>query len=669
MRSFEFEWREKHASFLTGMNSTLTQRTDPAFARILKYALTILLCGFLLFLWWERTRFVHLSIALDGYSAIDWIYERLLPQNFSRNFPNGTGNYDRSSFMLLYLWAQKIAGISPEAFLPVAIGLEIALLSTVIIWLSKLVTPKAPQAVRVLLVILCVASSARNINFGSFGQPFIQGLYYNAADFFRVSAIILLLTDRPILAAAALGCAFTVHPTLAVTAGLFMAATQIPLGMKAFTRRNLIAAVTLAAIVGTWTLAHFEARTLTGAGMIDRDWYDFTQMFSYHWYPIRLGFFTYSYYRVLLPFLSLTLLTAFTLSSRPLRRIDYQLLAGASAMLLCVVAGVLFSELRVSTLLVKLALQRANDLIVLVFLCYAVDLLWNEISEGRTYRKVVAIVLLCSPFFSNPPFPIIPALLLVLPPLLRIDRSVTINRPRLLGVLVIAFFALAITYKRAGLALPWLDERHTGYSLRWVALGMAVLGLVLPRLKKLPEKPLLRFATVLLVVLLGFLWLKKMRPSAETLALARSYQDTQLWARNHTAPSALFMQDPTIYYGWRDYSRRSSFGNLREWLYAGWCYNSDRTTFDEGLKRTKEFNAPIDDYRKIDTSLSGYYKLSEDVQRSFYSSGDEWMLNLAKRYGIDYFVLQKDKIVRQSKLPVVFENTHYLVLTSGVGSK
>lgn len=35
--------------------------------------------------------------------------------------------------------------------------------------------------------------------------------------------------------------------------------------------------------------------------------------------------------------------------------------------------------------------------------------------------------------------------------------------------------------------------------------------------------------------------------------------------------------------GWRAFSLKPSFGNLREWLYTGWIYDSRRDVFEKGL--------------------------------------------------------------------------------------
>ena len=67
----------------------------------------------------------------------------------------------------------------------------------------------------------------------------------------------------------------------------------------------------------------------------------------------------------------------------------------------------------------------------------------------------------------------------------------------------------------------------------------------------------------------------------------------QLWAKNNTANDALFMPDPTHYYGWRDFSERSSFGNLRDWGYSSFAYNSDYEIYLEGKKRLAEFGFDI----------------------------------------------------------------------------
>ena len=125
------------------------------------------------------------------------------------------------------------------------------------------------------------------------------------------------------------------------------------------------------------------------------------------------------------------------------------------------------------------------------------------------------------------------------------------------------------------------------------------------------------------------------------------------------------MPDPTIYYGWRDYSRRSSFGNLREWLHTTWIYDSSFERYQEGMRRFKEFNIDIGQYLHAKPPLSTMRRLHNVVKQRYYTASDEWRLGLAQRYGIDYFVFRRKEMVNPSRLPMVYENQHIVIHAAG----
>jgi hypothetical protein len=151
----------------------------------------------------------------------------------------------------------------------------------------------------------------------------------------------------------------------------------------------------------------------------------------------------------------------------------------------------------------------------------------------------------------------------------------------------------------------------------------------------------------------------------ERKELASDYLAVQRWAGANAAPDSLFMVDPTIYYGWRDFSQRSSFGNLREWLHTGWLYDSQAAVYGEGLKRFGEFGIDIEPYKRMRPSIDGYHRLSDDLRQVFYLKDPGWFEDLSRRYGIEYFVLQKKYIKRDLPFDEVFENASFVVYRFG----
>ncbi|MFW6108695.1 MAG: hypothetical protein ACOC8D_02665, partial [bacterium] len=153
----------------------------------------------------------------------------------------------------------------------------------------------------------------------------------------------------------------------------------------------------------------------------------------------------------------------------------------------------------------------------------------------------------------------------------------------------------------------------------------------------------------------------------------RSYLAAQRWAREHTERDALFLVDPVIRhpgigYGWRDYARRPCLGLLREWLYTGWCYASDYAVCREGLERLAAFGLRIEDYLGRRPPQAAYRALASDLQQRYYTADDAWRRDLARRYGIDYFVSRNAGTAATSDLPVVFENELFVIHATRSGS-
>jgi hypothetical protein len=315
---------------------------------------------------------------------------------------------------------------------------------------------------------------------------------------------------------------------------------------------------------------------------------------------------------------------------------------------------------------IKLALQRSNDLAILVGLVYVLNGLWDDIASERKWISIAAATTLVSPFLLHPGFPVLHTLVLTAPAWKIFTHEGTGKRLRnwIVPAFALCFGGLIFAYKLTGIAGTWKSGAYTGGKYLLGALLILSAWVVTQRLmmRYVNSGKLMRSVTIGMVVVLAVLWLqhKEMRP--EQRNLAASYQQVQLWARENTKNEALFMTDPTIYYGWRDFSQRSSFGNLREWLYAGWCYTSDFTIYQEGMKRFREFSLDIEPFLHEKPPLNGFYKLSDAVEKRYYTLGDEWRNRLAKRYGIDYFVLIKQRMTGLTRMSIAFENDLFLVL-------
>jgi hypothetical protein len=358
------------------------------------------------------------------------------------------------------------------------------------------------------------------------------------------------------------------------------------------------------------------------------------------------------------------MLLSFSLyNKKPLSEIDRRILSAIFAMTSLICAGILISLWRPHPAIVKLCLHRANDLIIIIGLIYIVNEILNELNSARLFQFIIALLVLLSPFVMSPGFPFIISLLLIFS---RIDFSGRLEKGSAarwfpfsiaLGVII-----LMGVYASQGMLRPWWTNAYTGFQSWKYWLLIASFGIILYYAKVFQNLRAF-FPHILMagIILLGINWGFNQRISSQQRMLGNSFKETQIWAKRNTAQDSLFMVDPTIYYGWRDFSQRSSFGNLREWLHTSWLYNSKFSIYQEGLKRFNELSIDLKEYL-ISPSVKDFNNLSKRIEAAFYSKDDEWKKNMTNKFGIDYFVLRKDRIKQKSGLRIVYENTHFLIL-------
>jgi hypothetical protein len=163
--------------------------------------------------------------------------------------------------------------------------------------------------------------------------------------------------------------------------------------------------------------------------------------------------------------------------------------------------------------------------------------------------------------------------------------------------------------------------------------------------------------------------LKYLRWNTSYVKISKSYFDVQLWAKKNTSPTALFMPEPHHYYGWRDFSERSSFGNLREWLYTSINYNPEKKVYLEGLKRANEFGIDIDHFNngEIKNWADLSKKIESNIKNNYVNMKSEKISDICKRYDIDYFIVKKNQnniLDLYNNFSVAFQNECYVVFNS-----
>jgi hypothetical protein len=607
-------------------------------------------------------------IAYRGEAALGWAYRELNPAFLRESFPELSRTYNASLAMQLFLVSGRLFSIDPQDFLPYFLFLEIALPAISAYFLSRTLTPASSRWPAVLTAVLFIASSARNINLARFHVPLFFGLYYSFADAARIAGVAFALRKQYYAAFFMLSLSMLIHPTMGLYATVFVLAAELPAFFSAANKwehlsvksRSLIPPALLsAALTVLWIALQFDSSNVLAAKLPADSWLKITEMGSYHWYPISFGVFTTEHAGAFLPFVTFLLLFGFFLF-RGLSLYRRELIAGSAAMFVLIALGVLFSVAKFSPVLVKLALHRANDMILNVGVPVLAAGVYQLISEKRFITGMLGTALLFSCFVYEPPYAVLLAGLFFL--------CASFERPRKAGAIpCVALAAVIVCYWAAGL-ITRVDQPAYVVSYTFIAAFLAAtlilyVAAVKPNLQLADH---LFFAITVLGTVISCANFRENRPflPAENKELAKSYLAVQLWAREHTAPDALFITDPSIAYGWIDIARRSTFGVAGNWLFESWAYNSDEAVFNESMRRLKEFDVSIEDYTGRPWPLTGYREATAAVTNRYYAADDNWRLSLAQKYGINFFVLRREKLTAPTTLPIAFQNDHFMVVAT-----
>ncbi len=550
---------------------------------------------------------------------------------------------------------------------------EILILAAASYYLTRTLLPHSPNWIGIAVALFAVSSYGRNMNLARFHQPVVYGLYYCFADGFRIFGIAFAIRKRYFLAFLFLALSFMTHPMMGFFAIVFVFAYQLAQSKERNARNFWIAAVCAGVVCLLWVFTTLNPSGISSEN-IPRDlWFGISEMTSYHWYPISFGIFSLEHAHPFFPFLSFLILFCFFYIRDFSQREDCNALRFAFlAILSLIAAGVFFSVAKFSPALVKMAFHRANDILLIVAFPFVIWGLCQRIQEGKWGVKILSLGILLSPFLFDPGFPILLTLSLLaleLAPDIQAKQSVLAlcKQYRASMALVGIFFLTIAIYYFTSIPTLWSSAGYIGNRyFFWIILGATVLAVILG-ISLLARKEIPTFP-VLAICLGGSVFWSSQYPSnrpflpTELRPMAADYKALQLWARENTAPNSLFMSDPSISYGWRDYSQRSSFGNFREWVFSSWSYDGELKVFNDSMQRIAEFGLNVRDFIGRGWPLSGYQEMNLLVEKHYDSASDEWRQQLAAKYGIDFFVMNKKKMKAKTELPIAYENEHFLLL-------
>jgi hypothetical protein len=623
----------------------------------------VLLC---IGLWLARAHDVEWTIALNGFSPIDWVAHLVSPQNFVKDFANGMAIYGKSSFMWIYPAASSAFGIPPEALIKAVIFFEIVFLVFSSVIFCRALFPAAPPYAAYIFALLLV-SGTTNMDLANFGRPTFWGLYYNFADGMRLLGVALYLKRRLFLSAVFLAISFTTHPIMALAACVFIAGTFLVERDIGRPSQIVTAVLVFLVLVAAWWLPHMASTNLTSGRVDPQTWVAIARAFNYHLFPYDYGLLTiYHDYR-LLPLLCLIALAVGYLpliESNPRRRMA--LLAGLAALGAMTLAGLWISVDASNPALLKLALHRASDMLLVVALAMGVSGAVAVIASGnKLTERGLALATLMSPFLMKPGFPVLGVLALL--GYRAWDAAKTMSAAWQRNVLLLfggVVLVLASGYALNGVLPVSKWPTYLGSIRFWQTALVAGVTFWLIRRYASENQVRLSLGVVAVVFVPLFVFAQwKAIPDDRERLLGKDYLEVQRWAKSNTEPTALFMVDPTIYYGWRDFSARSSFGNIREWLHTSWLYDSREASYREGMRRFNEFGLDLTHYLygKQESSIDWFNTLDRDFRKRFYGLPSRRLAEIGATYDVDYFVLKRTEVGQCYDFPVAFENRSFVV--------
>lgn len=605
-------------------------------------------------------------IARRGFSAIEFVASQQNGLGFDQDFPGGARVSTSSSPLTwLHLFANRL-GVDSLVFYYIMVALEIVtlLIGAYVLW-RALDADRSRSITRrggilswpfVILSALLLLSNGQMMNIGRFGFPFFHGQFYGFADGLRLAAIGLAIRGRWWESALLLSAAFVVHPIKA----LFGAVVVLVIFCFSVSRSNYPSVVTRVSVfpivASLWSL-------ITLARPTERielsEFVAWTRVFQSHWYPLDLGVFTSRQFEYFAPFAFVVIASLLGIikvfgdreSGKPLY-FSMVFLTGLTFV------GVAVSVWPPSEFLVKLSLIRASELVVLLALPMMLYFAIHFFREGRvSWASLYSFPLI---FYFLPTTYLSALSLFVLAiPLVSVLRE----RKTRLALATVGIWGTFLVIHFVGL---WrTGDWATGLWGLIVGLSATVVVFLLLRVLRMKLESVAAFVVVISVLGGASLWTAtRVVGDAPYLSEGRGYLEVQQWAQTSTLTTSLFIVDPCINYGWRDFSARASIGTPREWFMTGWGYSGDGAVLKLGKEIAETLGLVLDPEVLGPQSSS---EVCEEARFAYYSPGFMGLTAISERFGVDYAVLYRKELEsRTGSLPpnwdISFENEIYLVI-------
>jgi len=651
------------------------------------------------------TKDINAITASKGFSPQQYIAQKLHPENFKRDYPNGISVLDNALPIQALYYVVKITNISTAKAIYPYMFLQAFVFAFAVAYLAQTLFRNRIVSFIVTGLVMISGLAGFNIaHIASFGKLLDLPQHYGFANAFMIFSIALALKNKYILAFLMAILSFYCHEIIGIFTVLFIGSYVI-VDLKLLKNKRFwigIVLFILAALPIFIKIVINNAGASIGEVPIDK-WIYLTKTFSFHWYPSIEKMFVSSINIYAAPIILSVIGFFIALRYSPTKsEMTRKILLGTAICGLLTILGVIFAETTQNPFLIRLSIHRASALITFFAVVYFVFYLYQKIITGHFWTIFLSIYSLSILALSSSGIAILPILLLlytdirdsIIGPVTLSKRSVVTVRVMyfivliafiLQGLLISLLTILDIQWPYTHFLSKYLNPLAstdfllhgggitTGINILVIAGFSILLSIVFYKLlnKNIKTNLMLgSIATICILAVICYSGSNKIKKWQDTGAkVAKSYLEVQLWAKKHTPTDALFMPEPSRAHGWRDFSERSSFGNMREWGYTNIAYRSDRQTFDEGIKRMKELGIELSP--DIDNNL----KLIAETQKRYYSLNPQQIQSLLNKYSIDYFIMRKKyikKIYRDQfnkQFEAVYKNSFYVLYKNKYSDK
>jgi len=589
------------------------------------------------------------------------------------DYPGGSGSTGKSILPWIYP-ALASVGISVDITLPILVMFEIMVLTFgSYVLLQTLFKNTHPVALIVLTCVLAM-SHIRFGNLARIGNPFFHGHFYGYADGLRLFAIAYYLKGKHATSSIYLVLGFAIHPIKTMFGFVFICGNQLWKWKSAFSVNLLLPYLlfTIFAVLWAYLWLGF-GQDLGAPKMTAKEFFKYSPLFNSHWYPQDLDIFTIHHTQYTTALLS-SILIGFSsiIRSKMFAGMKTQLVLGILTLCAVTIIGLIIAHLETSPMLVKISLQRSTVLILSLMTILSLGQLLSDIKNKQWRYVFLLSLIVISSFFTQHTWPIL--ITLVYASSTIFSKGSKDKTTDSLKIILFVICLFVISYELYLYTQGYQDNKY--WLIQVLFLLSLIVGSVIYKrtgghIKKTIETQFLRnnmVAMMLVFVSSAALWsMDNKTLDGKHITRGIAYKEVQQWAEKNTDKDALFMTDPTIHYGWRDFSQRSSFGTLQEWYKTGWLYSGNQKVFHEGLERARRLGIEeLVPERSMNRPRSEF--ISKAYQRAlltFYKPDGKVLASIANDYDIQYIVMDKHKAANSGAIPnwtIAFQNKYYAIL-------